>query len=70
MTTAQLMRLPKLLAYLEIKKSTAYDWMNPASPRYDPTFPKPINIGASAVAWVSYEVDDWIQSKIQIRDGF
>lgn len=70
MKTAQLLRLPLLVEIVGAKKSTLYDWMNPESPRHDPTFPKPIKIGTSAVAWISYEVEDWVQSKIQIRNGF
>lgn len=69
MKTGQLMRLPLVVEYVGAKKSTLYDWMNPESPRHDSTFPKPIKIGASAVAWLSSEIDDWVQSKIQIRDG-
>lgn len=68
MKTGQLMRLPLVVEYVGAKKSTLYDWQNSGSPRFDPTFPKPIKIGKSAVAWLSSEIDDWVQSKIRIRD--
>lgn len=32
------------------------------------TFPKPIRLGVSSVAWLSSEVDDWIQERISMRD--
>ena len=31
-------------------------------------FPKPIKQSERSSAWVASEVDDWIESKIQIRD--
>jgi len=27
-------------------------------------FPKPINLSARAVGWLSHEVDDWLQARI------
>ncbi|MFU2151123.1 AlpA family phage regulatory protein [Klebsiella aerogenes] len=30
---------------LDIARSTIYDWINPKSPRYDPTFPKQRRLG-------------------------
>lgn len=32
---------------------------------YDPTFPKPVSIGAKAVGWVESEIDSWIAAQIQ-----
>lgn len=68
MTPKKLLRKPRMLAKLEIANATAYDWLNPKSPRYDPTFPRPIKIGTAAVAWIESEIDDWIAAKIQSRD--
>ncbi|KWE77263.1 hypothetical protein WL78_00435 [Burkholderia ubonensis] len=33
------------------------------------TFPKPIKIGARAVAWVEREVDEWIAKRIAASRG-
>ncbi len=39
---------------------------NPKRPNdYDPTFPKPISVGAKAVGWVESEVDAWLELKIK-----
>jgi prophage regulatory protein len=37
----------------------------------DPTFPKPVKIGAGAraVAWVEAEVDTWISERIASREA-
>jgi len=32
-------------------------------------FPKPINMGAQSIGWVSTEIDAWIGARIQARDG-
>ncbi len=68
MTPKKLLRKPKALEKLGIANATAYDWLNPKSPRYDPTFPRPIKIGAAAVAWLESEIDDWIAAKMKSRD--
>lgn len=69
MARSSLIRMQQVLALVAIKRSTLYDWLNRNSPRYDPTFPRPIKIGAAAVAWLESEIDDWIAAKIQSRDG-
>ena len=39
---------------------------NPKRPGdYDPTFPKPVSVGAKAVGWIEAEVDTWIATQIQ-----
>lgn len=38
---------------------------NPERPSdYDPTFPRPIPLGAKAVGWVESEVNDWLVAQI------
>ena len=32
-------------------------------------FPKPVKIGAKAVAWVEAEVDQWLADRIAARDA-
>lgn len=57
----RLIRLPQLCAKLQLSRSTIYNKTNRNSRLFDPTFPKSRKIGASAVAWVESEVDDWIR---------
>lgn len=38
-----MLQLPTVIERIGIGRSTIYDWINPASPRYDPTFPKQKN---------------------------
>jgi prophage regulatory protein len=50
---------------VRLSRSTIYDRINPKSPRYDATFPKPIRLGnGSAVGWIEGEVEAWVQARI------
>jgi len=65
-STLAIKRRRALEAQLGLSRSTIYDKMNPASPRYDASFPKPIKLGiGSAVGWVESEVDDWLRKQIE-----
>lgn len=51
-----------------LSRSTIYAKMRPNLKRpgdYDPTFPKPVSIGAKAVGWVEEEVEAWLIAQIQ-----
>lgn len=63
MSDLRIIRINELSQKLSIGKSTIYDWLNPKSPRYDETFPKPIKLGASSIGWLSNLVDEWLISK-------
>lgn len=61
--TVRILRLKEMLPKLNISRSTLYDWMNKASPRYDPTFPPKIHLGLNCVGWLESDVDEWILSR-------
>lgn len=43
---------------------------NPNRPHeYDPSFPRPIRLGAKSVGWVESEVIGWIEAKIAASRG-
>lgn len=40
--------------------------LNPESPKYDPTFPKPFKMeGSITNVWIESEVDEWINAQIE-----
>lgn len=48
--------------------STIYAKMrrNPKRPSdYDPTFPKPVSLGAKAVGWIEAEIEAWLTAQIE-----
>lgn len=61
--SVKILRVPALVKKLGLGRSMIYDWLDPNSGRYDPTFPLRIKIGVKAVGWLGSEVDEWILSK-------
>lgn len=68
----RIFRMKHLRQMIPVGSATFYDWMNPASPRYDPTFPRPIRLSSSAkggaVGWLESEVVKWIESRVSQSD--
>jgi prophage regulatory protein len=58
------LRVRSVAEKLQTARSTIFDWLNPDSPRHDPTFPKPLKLGKSVTVWIEEMIDDWIESKI------
>lgn len=62
----RVLRIQQVAEKLSIGKSTIYDWLNPKSPRYDETFPKPFKLGGKAIGWLSSEVDAWLLNRVAL----
>src|SRR3990167_9283083 len=60
----RILRMRQLRERLGLSTSITYDRLNPMSPRYDCSFPRPIKLGASAVGWIEEDVCRWIESRI------
>ena len=63
-----IIRRKQVEARTGLSRSTIYAKLrhNPKRPGdYDPTFPKPVSVGAKAVGWVESELDAWLISQIQ-----
>lgn len=58
----KVLRIKDLISKVGMARSTIYDRLNPKSPRYDCSFPKPIKLGLSAIGWLEHEVDEWLAS--------
>ena len=59
----RILRIKEVATKLAIGKSTIYDWINPKSPRYDPSFLKPIKLVGNSIGWVSTMIDEWVTNK-------
>jgi prophage regulatory protein len=53
----RLIRLPEVMSRVGLGRSTIYRWMNEGK------FPKPVQLGGHAVAWVEEEVETWVAEK-------
>lgn len=58
-STGPLLRLPSVQAKTGLSKSEIYRRIK------EDTFPKPLKLGARAVAWPSSAIDAWVQALIQ-----
>jgi Predicted transcriptional regulator len=60
--THRLLRMPEVQRVTALPRTTIYVKLDEKSPYYDPTFPKPITLGARSIAWVEAELQEWIAS--------
>ena len=66
-------RIPQLLSvkdvghYTGLSRSTIYEMINEKSERYDPTFPKKVQLTQVRVVWVASEIAEWINNKVEAR---
>ncbi|HAJ42258.1 MAG TPA: transcriptional regulator [Alcanivorax sp.] len=58
----RIMRLTEVIQTTGLARSSIYNRMNEGS------FPRPVSLGARSVGWVSDEVQDWVEARIQERD--
>lgn len=59
----QIIRDCKMPQVLQISRGSLADIQNPLSPRFDPTFPKKIKIGARSAGYLLKEVSTWLESR-------
>lgn len=62
----RIIRLNTLRDKIGFSRAKIYEMINPQSPRYDPTFPKPIKLSVNMIGWLESQVDCWIESKLNI----
>lgn len=67
-TAITILRRKQVEARTGLSRSTIYAKMqrNPKRPSdYDPTFPKPVSVGAKAVGWIEAEIDAWLTAQVE-----
>ncbi len=63
-----ILRRKQVEARIGLSRTAIYSKMkfDPKRPNdYDPTFPRPISIGAKAVGWIESEIEEWLAARIQ-----
>lgn len=63
----RLLSIKDVVSYTGVSRATIYEMINESSDRYDPTFPKKVQLTQVRVAWVASEVAEWINAKIDER---
>lgn len=60
--SATILRIEQVANQTGLSKSTIYDRLNENSLRFDPTFPKQVNLGPGSVGWYEDEITGWVLS--------
>lgn len=63
-----ILRRKQVEARTGLSRSSIYARLrhNPKRPGdFDPTFPKPISVGAKAVGWIEAEIDAWLAAQVE-----
>ena len=63
-----ILRRKQVEARTGLSRSSIYARLrhNPKRPGdYDPTFPKPVSVGAKAVGWSEAELDEWLAAQVE-----
>ncbi len=64
----RLIRRPEVQEITGISRSGIYARIDSNSPGFDPTFPKPVNLGGRSVGWVLGEIESWVDQRVAARD--
>lgn len=63
-----ILRRKQVEARTGLSRSSIYARLRPNPKRpgdYDPSFPKPVSVGAKSVGWIEAEIEAWIAAQIQ-----
>ena len=66
---SRLIRRPEVQEITGISRSGIYARIDSDSPGFDPTFPKPVNLGGRSVGWVLDEIEIWVDQRVAARDS-
>ena len=64
----QIVNIKEVIQFTSISRAKIYEMINVDSKYYDPIFPKPVRLSESRIGWVAWEVNQWIEDKIQSRE--
>ena len=65
----QLLSIKDVGSYTGLSRSTIYEISKEKSKRYDPTFPKKVQLTQVRVVWVASEIAEWINTKVLERSA-
>ncbi|MDF1482213.1 helix-turn-helix transcriptional regulator [Extensimonas sp. H3M7-6] len=71
-TALTILRRKQVEARTGLSRSTIYSRLKPNPKRpgdFDPTFPKPVPLGAKSVGWVESEIEAWLSAQVERSRG-
>lgn len=63
----QIITVMEVMKFTSISRSKIYELINKESKYYDPTFPQPIRLSESRIGWSAWEINQWIESRLESR---
>jgi prophage regulatory protein len=64
----QIINIKEVIQFTSISRAKIYEMIKTDSKYYDPTFPRPVRLSESRIGWVAWEVNQWIETKLQSRE--
>lgn len=65
----RVLRIKEVIHLVGLSRSAIYDRINPKSPRYDESFPKPLKLGMNsrniAVGWLERDLTQWMMKCVE-----
>lgn len=58
------LRRKPLCARIGLSAAHVYAMLDPKSPSYDPSFPRQIRLGVTAVGWLEHEIQAWLELRV------
>ncbi|HEF4735535.1 AlpA family phage regulatory protein [Burkholderia multivorans] len=65
MNSPTILRTSAVLKRIGVSRTTLYRWLDRNSKSYDPTFPRPVSLGANSIGWLEAELDQWLEARIR-----
>jgi len=63
----RILRRKQLQDRTGLSRSSIYDRLSTSSPRFDPSFPRAVQLGPNTVGWVEAEVDAWLLTRMRLN---
>lgn len=57
----------EVLKITSLSRTSHFEKLNRSSRSYDPTYPRPLKLGARSVGYVEQEVINWVKLKMEER---
>ena len=64
----QIINIKDVIQFTSISRAKIYEMINVNSKYYDPSFPKPVRLSESRIGWSAWEVNQWIERKLESRE--
>lgn len=64
----QIININDVIEFTSISRAKIYEMIKVDSKYYDPTFPKPVRLSESRIGWSAWEINQWIEDKLESRE--